>query len=187
MRKKYDPNILCVRSVDCGDGEAWIRVQPAKRARRRVGHPIIGRGPVLPHRPGNAEAYANLAGILHFAGEPERVAGLIKKAKRLNPFYPFYFTLYVGQAYFTLHRFEEAAATIARAVAHNPQSLPSHFYLAAIYGQLGEAALAREALAEIRRINPDFSIAQARTIAAYKRADDLNLLIDGLRKAGFPE
>jgi adenylate cyclase len=137
--------------------------------------------------PSNAEAYANLAGILHFAGEPERVAGLIEKAKRLNPFYPFYYTLYVGQACFTMHRFEDAVAIITRTIAHNPESLPSHFYLAACYGQLGEDALARDALAEVRRISPDFSIAWLRTIAAYKRAADLDLLIDGLRNAGLPE
>ncbi len=137
--------------------------------------------------PGNAEAYANLAGILHFAGEPDQVAGLIEKAKRLNPFYPFYYTLYVGQAHFTMHRFREAAAFIKRSVAHNPQHLPSLFYLAASYGQLGETALARDALAEVLRISPDFSIAWVRTIAAYRRADDLSLLLDGLRKAGLRE
>ena len=137
--------------------------------------------------PGNAEAYANLAGTLHFAGEPERVAGLVEKAKRLNPFYPFYYTLYVGQACFTQHRFKEAAAIIARSIAHNPKSLPSHFYLAATYGQLGEEALARDALAEISRISPNFSIAQARAVAAYRREEDLNLLLDGLRMAGLRE
>jgi adenylate cyclase len=137
--------------------------------------------------PGNAEAYANLAGILHFAGEPERVAGLIEKAKRLNPFYPFYYTLYVGQACFAMHRFEDAVAIITRSIAHNPESLPSHFYLAACYGQLGEDALARDALAEVRRISPTFSIAWLRTIAAYKRASDLDLLVDGVRKAGLTE
>jgi adenylate cyclase len=137
--------------------------------------------------PSNAEAYANLAGILHFAGEPERVAGLIEKARRLNPFYPFYYTLYVGQAHFTMRRFEDAAAVITRSIAHNPESLPAHFYLAACYGQLGEDALARDALAEVRRISPEFSITRLRAIAAYKRAADLDLLIDGLRKAGLPE
>ena len=135
--------------------------------------------------PGNAEAYVNLAGMYHFAGEPERTAGLIEKAKRLNPFYPFYYTLYAGQACFTQRRFKDAATLIARSVAHNPQSLPSQFYLAATYGQLGEDALARDALAEVRRINPDFSIAQARAVAAYRRSEDLNLLLDGLRKAGL--
>ena len=137
--------------------------------------------------PSNAEAYANLAGILHFAGEPERVARLIEKAKRLNPFHPFYYTLYVGQARFTMRRFEDAATIIARSIAHNPEALPAHFYLAACHGQLGEDALAREALAEVRRISPDFSLAWVRTIAAYRRAADLDLLIDGLRKAGLPD
>jgi len=137
--------------------------------------------------PGNAEAYANLAGILHFAGEPERVGGLIEKAKRLNPFHPFYYTLYLGQACFTMHRFEDAVQFIKRSIAHNPESLPAHFYLAACFGQLGENVLAREALAEVRRLSPDFSIVRVRTIAAYRRAADLSLLTDGLRKAGLPE
>lgn len=137
--------------------------------------------------PGNAEAYANLAGILHFAGEPERVGGLIEKAKRLNPFHPFYYTLYVGQACFTMHRFEDAVQYIKRSIAHNPESLPAHFYLAACHGQLGEDALARDALAEVRRVSHDFSIAWLRTIAAYRRPADLDLLTEGLRKAGLPE
>jgi adenylate cyclase len=137
--------------------------------------------------PGNAEAYANLAGILHFAGEPERVGALIDRAKRLNPFHPFYYTLYVGQACFTMHRFEDAVQLIKRSIAHNPESLPSHFFLAACYGQLGEDALARDALAAVWRMSAEFSIAWVRTIAAYRRAAELDLLTEGLRKAGVPE
>ena len=137
--------------------------------------------------PGNAEAHANLAGILHFAGAPERVAGLIATAKQLNPFYPFYYTLYVGQALFTMRRFAEAAPLIARSVAHNPDALPSQFFLAACYGQLGEVEKARDALAEARRISPDLSIERVKGIASYKRDGDLELLLEGLRKAGFGE
>ena len=137
--------------------------------------------------PGSAEAYANLAGILHFAGEPDRVAGLVEKAKRLDPFHPFYYTLHIGQALFTMRRLAEAATTIKRSIAHNPESLSAQFFLAACYGQLGEDALAREALAEVRRISPGFSIASARAICAYRHVADLDLLIDGLRKAGLAE
>jgi len=137
--------------------------------------------------PNSAEAYANLAALLQFGGEPERVEGLIEKAKRLNPFYPFYYTLYVGQARFTMRRFAEAAAIIKRSVAHHPESLPGQFCLAACYGQLGELALARDALAEARRISPDLSMARVRAIAAYRRPADLDLLVDGLRKAGLAE
>jgi adenylate cyclase len=137
--------------------------------------------------PGNAEAYANLAGILNFAGEPEHVGGLLEKAKRLNPFCPFFYNLYLGQACFVMRRFEDAVQFIRRSIAHNPESLPSHFYLAACYGQLGQEPLAREAVSEVRRLNPDYSIASVRAIAAYKRPADFDLLINGLRKAGLPE
>jgi adenylate cyclase len=137
--------------------------------------------------PGNAEAYATLAGILHFAGEPERVHGLIERAKLLNPYHPFYYTLYVGQASFTMHRFEEAASLIRRSIDHNPESLPAHFYLAACYGQLGDEPRARESLAEVQRISPGFSTAQVRQIAAYRRPADLDLLLEGLRKAGLTQ
>jgi adenylate cyclase len=146
----------------CAAAERWIAVEP-----------------------GNAEAYANLAGILHFSGVPERVDALVETAKRLNPFHPFYYTLYQGQACFTMQRFAEAAQLIRRSIAHNPESLPSHFYLAACCGQLGDDAGAREAMAEARRLSPDFSLAQARAIAAYRRPADLDLLLDGLRKAGL--
>jgi adenylate cyclase len=137
--------------------------------------------------PGNAEAYATLAGILHFAGEPERVVGLIDKAKRLNPFHPFYYTLYVGKAYFTMHRFEDAVQLIKRSIAHNPESPHSHLYLAACYGQLGDDAHARDAVAEARRLSPDVSLAWVRMTEAYRRAADLDLLTEGLRKAGLSD
>jgi adenylate cyclase len=137
--------------------------------------------------PSNAEAYASLAGILNFAGEPQRVAELIEKAKRLNPFHPFYYTLYIGQACFAMRRFADAVQFIKRSIAHNPESFPSHFYLAACHGQLDEDTLAHEALAEVWRISPEFSMASVRAIAAYRRAADLDLLTEGLRKAGLPE
>ena len=135
--------------------------------------------------PGDAEAYANLAGIMCFGGEPERVEGLILKAMRLNPFYPFYYPLYVGLAQFMMHRFADAVQSIKRSVTRNPQALPSYFFLAAAYGQLGEEALARDTLGEARRINPGLSMAQIRRIAVYRRAEDTTLLVDGLRKAGL--
>lgn len=137
--------------------------------------------------PNDSEAYATLAGIRIFAGEPEQVEELIGKAKRLNPFYPAYYDLYVGQAAYAKGRFDEAAQLVARSVARNPQAMPALTTLAACHGQRGDSAGARDVLAKIRRINPDASIRWVRTIAVYRRDGDLELMLDGLRKAGFPE
>ncbi len=137
--------------------------------------------------PGMAEAYANLASTLLFSGEPEQVEGLIEKAMRLDPFYPFYYPLYVGLAQFTMRRFADAARSIKRSVTRNPDALPPYYFLAATYGQLGEDALAHDALQQARRISPDLSMAQVRKIAVYRRAEDMTLLVDGLRKAGLTD
>ena len=137
--------------------------------------------------PGNADALANLAAILNFSGEPEKVAPLIEKAIRLNPFYPFYYTLYIGQAYLVMQRYEEALEALKRSATRNPETLTTHLYLAACYGLMGETAPARAALAEVHRIQPEFSMASVRTMFTYKRASDLNRLVDGLRKAGLSE
>jgi adenylate cyclase len=137
--------------------------------------------------PGNADAYVNLAGALHVSGEPEQAIPLIEKAMRLNPFYPFYYILYRGQAYLAMERYEEALEDLKRAASHNPEAMPAHLFLAACYGLLGQEAPAGEALAEVHRIYPDFSTAWVATFLPYRRAADTDRLIGGLRKAGLPE
>ncbi len=137
--------------------------------------------------PGNADVYANLAGALHFSGEHDQVIPLIEKAMLLNPFYPFYYMLYRGLALLAMERYEEALEALKRSAAHNPEAFPAHLYLAACFGLLGKDASAREAMAEVYRINPDFSTAWMQTFLSYKRAADLDRLVEGLRKAGLPE
>lgn len=137
--------------------------------------------------PGNADAYANLAGATHFSGEHEDVIPLVDKAIRLNPFYPFYYVLYRGQALLAMERYEEAIEAIDRAVSRNPDALPPHLYRASCLAHLGREADARAALAEVRRIVPAISAHWVSTIFAYKEASDLNRLMAGLRRAGLSE
>ena len=137
--------------------------------------------------PGNADAYANLAGALHFSGEHERALPLVERAILQNPFYPFYYILYRGQSLLAMERYEEALEAIKRSVAHNPEALPAQLYLASCLGHMGEIEFAREALAEIHGIFPDFSTTWVRTFFPYRRAVDLDRLIEGLRKAGLSD
>jgi adenylate cyclase len=116
--------------------------------------------------------------LAHQEKPAQSARGTIKPQQIMRPAEP----LYAGQACFMMHRFEDAVRLIKRSIAHNPESLPSYSFLAACHGQLGE-----DALAAVRRISPEFSIAWLRTIAAYRRAADLDLLTEGLRKAGVPE
>ena len=105
---------------------------------------------------------------------------------RLNPFYPFYYMLYRGQALLVMERYEESLEALRRSVAHNPEALPAHVYLAACLGLLGETGAARDALAGARRIYPDLSASWVRKFLPYKRPADSDLVVEGLRKAELP-
>ena len=105
--------------------------------------------------PSNADAYATLAGALHFSGQNEDVIALVEKAMRLNPFYPFYYPHYAGMACLVMRRYDEAVAALKRGIVRNPEALWPHVFLAACYGHLGQETQGRAQLAERRRINPE--------------------------------
>ena len=105
----------------------------------------------------------------------------------LNPYYPFYYLQYIGQAYLALERYEDAIEALMQTTTRNPEALTAHVYLAACYGLLGKDAPASEALGEAQGIYPDFSADWVRTFMPYKRQTDSNRLIKGLRKAGLAE
>jgi adenylate cyclase len=55
----------------------------------------------------------------------------------------------------------------------------------AMAGRLGEA---RETVARLQRLNPTLRVSNLKhVLGAYRRADDLTLYEEGLRKAGLPE
>ena len=135
--------------------------------------------------PSNADAHATLAGAMHFSGNNQEVIALIEKAMRLNPFYPFFYPHYMGMAYMLSRRFDEAAVAFKRVIARSPEALWPHAWLTVCLGHLGEDAEASAQLAEVRRINPEISIATLPDFLPYKNSADTDLLIEGLRKAGL--
>jgi adenylate cyclase len=137
--------------------------------------------------PSNADAHVNLAGALHFSGESEQAIPLIEKAMRLNPYFPFFYPHYIGMANLALQRYDAAVAALKRSIALNPDVPWPHVFLAACEGHLGNSASARDQLAEVHRINPEFSIAWLTTFMPYKRSADLDRLVEGLRIAGLRE
>ena len=123
--------------------------------------------------------------ILNFAGRPEEAVGLIEKAMRLNPRYPFSYLSWLGMAYRLTGRSEEAIAILKAAVTRNPDFLPPHFHLAVIYSELGREEEARTEAAEILRISPNFSLEVWRQRLPFKDPAVLERQLAALRKAGL--
>ena len=60
--------------------------------------------------PNNAEGHVRLGHTLDFAGRPAEGIPLIEKAMRLDPHYPFSYVFWLGHAFHSLQRYDEAIA-----------------------------------------------------------------------------
>ena len=104
---------------------------------------------------------------------------------RLNPLHPPWYNAHFGIALYSLRRFAEAAQALKRIPDPGPWSLAR---LAACYAQLGLTSEAETQKARILLKRPDFSIPGFfRTDVLLERAEDRDLLREGLTKAGLPE
>jgi adenylate cyclase len=135
--------------------------------------------------PNDADGYADLAEILVWAGRPEEALGLVEKAMRLNPHYPVNYLFTLGFAYSTLERYEEAMATLKRALTRSPDDLGIHLVLAVIYSEIGREEEARAHVAEALRINPQLSMKVLEQIIPFKDTAIFERVGDNLRKAGL--
>jgi adenylate cyclase len=108
--------------------------------------------------PNDARAYVHLANVLNYAGRPVEAIGLVKKAMRLDPFNSDRYLWALGHAYLMSRQYEDAIEALKRTLKHNPDLLPPHILLAIIYSELNREDEARAEVAEILRINPNFSL-----------------------------
>ena len=137
--------------------------------------------------PSDAEGIATLAMTHAFSGASDRALELIDTAMRLDPYYPFWHLVVIALSQMALENYTEAIAALKRAIARNPDSMPFHMLLAACLALVGEHEAAEKALTESRRLNPALSISFASEQIPYRRPEDRERLLAGLRKAGLEQ
>jgi TolB-like protein/Tfp pilus assembly protein PilF len=135
--------------------------------------------------PNDADRIIGVGYLLALRGHAEEALGWIEAAVRLNPFHHTWYNSQRGVALYSLRRFTEAEREFRKA-PH--RGYWSRARLAACYGQLGQTAEAETQRVEILRLKPDFSTEDfLRRDVLLERAEDRELLREGLIKAGLPE
>lgn len=135
--------------------------------------------------PNFSEGQAAMSMIQVYSGEPEKALDSLAIAMRLDPHYRDIYLHLLGQAYFHLGRYPEAAGALKRRLIRKPESDISRVLLASTYGHLGEFDKARIEWDAALHSNPDYSIEQKRNILPYQNSADFEHIIEGLARSGL--
>ena len=110
---------------------------------------------------------------------------MIQKSMRLNPFPEAYQLTYLGFAYYSLGRYEDAIEVYIKALKRSPNDLFAHIWLSAAYSAMGREEEARKQAEELVRLDPTFSVERFGEVFPIKDKGEAERFIDDLRKAGL--
>jgi TolB-like protein/class 3 adenylate cyclase/tetratricopeptide (TPR) repeat protein len=139
--------------------------------------------------PNLARGWSHSGWIRVFSGHPELAIKHSMKALQLDPLgsHKTLGLVPVAISYFLTGRNEEALVWVERALADNPNLLPTLRYLAAIKASNGQIKEARQLVSEILKLNPGDRISKIVLIRHIRRPDYRQKLVDALRLARLPE
>jgi tetratricopeptide (TPR) repeat protein len=134
--------------------------------------------------PNDPETLADIGHYLAFMGEFERGAELSRRAMALNPLHPGWYHFSISRLHYEQREYEKVLADLERI------SLPEFYWIwllrAAAEGQLGRKDAAAASLARMKELKPDV-VARAELEKWNAAPDDLEHIVEGLRKAGLDE
>jgi adenylate cyclase len=124
---------------------------------------------------------------LSHTGRYKEALPLVKKAMRLNPYYPSTYLQLLGGIYLGMEAYEKAVEAFKALVVREPQSRVGHRGLAIAYIHLGRKEQARSEVAEVLRLFPEYSLEVDRKQAQLMNKDTTVMEndIEALREAGL--
>ncbi len=141
--------------------------------------------------PNNADVHALMAHILRFNGRFEEAIIMIRKAIRLQPFYPAWFLAELSMCYYYLDQFGDALVTAEKfkdlSLSRNETELMHWYYgmLAINNIRLGRREEACQAAEALKKVFPGYSLAWDRSFGLYKEQMHLERQHNDLREAGI--
>jgi tetratricopeptide (TPR) repeat protein len=122
-------------------------------------------------------------------GQHEAAIEQLTYALRLSPLDPesFQSESAMGFAHLFQGRYAEALAWTSRSHAHHPNWPVAMRTAAAANALAGNIDEARKIAAQLRLMDPEMRIFHLKEFFPYRRAEDIERMIKGLRLAGLPE
>ena len=108
--------------------------------------------------PSMADAWGQLGISLNSAGRPKEAIPVLENAMRLSPYYATYILLQFAKAQRHTGRHEDAILANRKLICRSPELTFAYRGAALSYGALGRDEEARSAIAELLKIQPDYSL-----------------------------
>jgi TolB-like protein/Tfp pilus assembly protein PilF len=184
-----DGLVLAQRAIDLDPEDPWGHLAAGYvfSFSRRFGPAVEELNEALQRNPSFALARVILAVAYGYAGLAEEGYRQLEIATRLSPRdYTQAANLSIeGLCHLVAYRYEDAITAERRAVQLRPDFGTAWRTLTAAAGLAGDLELARQSLAECRRLLPNISIAWVEKYYPLIRTEDRSRYIDGLRRAGL--
>jgi len=139
----------------------------------------------IEYDPSDAKGHVLLATLMYYAGRPQEGLALIREAMQINPHHPYNYHFHLGQAYFVLHRYQEAIDALNLGLSSNPTSERMRVWLAASLAQSGDIEAARWEVEQVLAADPGFSLQRIARAFPFNNPDDLEHFLSALRLAGL--
>lgn len=126
--------------------------------------------------------------IIQLAGEPDAALPIFERALRLSPADPQvnFLLCGMGMSHLLSGRPSEAFDCASKSIALYPVDV-AYYVLIPACGHLGRTEDARKAIATLQSLAPGIAISNFASRMPFRDERHLDILFDGLRKAGLPE
>jgi TolB-like protein len=148
---------------------------------------LIDRALVL--NPNNAVAWTLGGWMRAYRGDADVAIEHNARAMRLSPLDPNLFQMQAGTAfaYLLLRRYDDATLWAEKAFRGQLNYLPAAALTAASNALAGRMDEAQRGIERVRQIDPALRLSNLNDWYPFRRAQDLAIFTEGLRKAGLPE
>jgi len=178
------------RAAELDDSDPWAHLALGYLAfaARQTDEAVHCFRTALDLNPNFAAAHGFIGWALAFDGRSEESIGHLQQAVRMSPRDPLngFFFAGLSAAHYLASRYAEAVEWARKAVQLRGGIFGGHRILCASLAQAGLMEEAREAMSQLRRLQPNISIAWIKQSVPYTRKPMIHFL-EGMRKAGLTE
>jgi adenylate cyclase len=172
-------------AMEDADGQAHTVMAHIHLMRREHEKALAVAEDALGLRPICANANSHYANILYYCGRPADAADRMRQAMRISPVHPPWFKTILASACKEVQQWSDAAQAAREVLRMKPDDVDARLVLIECALGSGDKTLAADIAQEVRKLQPDFSLAKWAERQPYRDAKVLERIVDTLRQAGL--